>query len=223
MILLVAAIFSIFIGHYIDLAAILLIILINSVIGFLQQYKAEKTISEMKQMLVPVVKLMRAGKLIEVSSLEIVPGDIISLSEGDRITVDCRIIHENELQADEAVLTGESFPQDKSSGALALDTILANRENMLYAGTSIVRGNALAVVVVEVAVVVPIVSAVPTSLTSTFKASLICLFSVTTGFIFNLIPYSLYSTLVPWPPLLAICVVNMGFSPPTNNSASFPL
>ncbi|MEM4271919.1 MAG: HAD-IC family P-type ATPase, partial [Candidatus Pacearchaeota archaeon] len=98
-------------------------------------------------LLVPVVKVIREGIVREISSLELVPGDIIIVSEGDRMTADCRILHENDLQANEAVLTGESFPQDKSSDAISLKTELADRENMLYAGTSIVRGSARAVVV----------------------------------------------------------------------------
>jgi Ca2+-transporting ATPase len=147
LILIAAAIFSLLIQHYLDFAVIIAIVLVNSIIGFVEQYKAEKTISEMKQMLVPVVKVMRDGILREISSLELVPGDVIFLSEGDKVTADARIIKENELQTNEAILTGESFPQDKSSVTLPLDTILANMENMVYMGTTIVRGSAHAVVV----------------------------------------------------------------------------
>jgi Ca2+-transporting ATPase len=146
-ILLAAGLFSLFIQHYIDFAVIFAIVAVNSTIGFFQQYKAEKTISEMKGMLVPLVKVMRNSHVQEISSLDLVPGDIILVSEGDKITADCRILHENELQTNEAVLTGESFPQDKSSETIALDAILANRENMIYAGTSVVRGSAQAAVV----------------------------------------------------------------------------
>ncbi len=147
LILIAAGIFSLLIHHYIDFAAIIAIVMINSTIGFFQQYKAEKTIAEMKGMLIPMVKVMRNGIVNEIPSLELVPGDIILISEGDKITADARILHEDELQINEAVLTGESFPQDKSSEAINIDTPLADRENMLYAGTSVMRGNAKAIVV----------------------------------------------------------------------------
>lgn len=146
-ILFAAAIFSFFIKHYIDFAVIMAIVILNSAIGFFQQYKAEKIISEMKELLVPKVKVIREGEVSEISSLELVPGDVITVSEGDKITADCRLIYVNELQANEAVLTGESFPQDKYTEKIHFGASLADRENMLYAGTSIVRGNAKAVVV----------------------------------------------------------------------------
>ena len=146
-ILFFAAIFSLFIKHYVDFIVILIIVIINSFIGFFQQYKAEKIISEMKELLVPKVKVMRDGKISEISSLELVIGDVLIVSEGDKITADCRLLQVNELQANEAVLTGESFPQDKSSEKIIFGAALADRENMIYAGTTIVRGNAKAVVV----------------------------------------------------------------------------
>ncbi|MCK9568236.1 cation-transporting P-type ATPase [Candidatus Pacearchaeota archaeon] len=147
LILLAAAIFSFFIGHYVDFGIIMIIILLNSVIGFFQQYKAEKIISKMKELLVPKVRVIRDGKISEVLSSEIVPGDILSISEGDRISADCRILYSNDLQANEAALTGESFPQDKFSERISANFLLSERTNMLYAGTSIVRGNGKAVVV----------------------------------------------------------------------------
>jgi Ca2+-transporting ATPase len=146
-ILFFAAIFSLFIEHYVDVLVIAIIILLNSIIGFLQQYKAEKTIAEMKNLLVPKVKVFRDNKLEEIGANELVPGDVISLSEGDKIMADCRVLHSNELETNEAILTGESFSQSKSSETLKLDAELANRENMLYMGTLVVRGSARAIVV----------------------------------------------------------------------------
>jgi len=147
LILFAAAIFSLFIQHYIDFAVIMIIVVLNSAIGFFQQYKAEKIIAKMKEFIVPKVKILREGKLTEVLSSEIVPGDVVVISEGDKITADCRILYVNELQVNEAVLTGESFPQDKSSEKISVNVQFAARENMLFAGTTIVRGNAKAVVV----------------------------------------------------------------------------
>ena len=146
-ILLAAAVFSLIIGHYVDFSVILVIIIINSSIGFFQQYRAEKTILELKKILVPNVKVLREGRLHEIPSSELVPGDVLIFSEGDKVMADCRLIHVNELEANEAVLTGESFPQLKSSEKLPMSSELANRKNMIYMGTSIVKGSARAVVV----------------------------------------------------------------------------
>ncbi len=146
-ILFAAAVFSFFIQHYVDFAIILIIVFLNSAFGFFQQYKAEKIIFKMKNLLIPKVRVMRGGKENEILSSEIVPGDIIILSEGDRVTADSRLLEANELRVNEAVLTGESFPQDKYSEKIKINTELADRENMLYAGTTIVGGNAKAIVV----------------------------------------------------------------------------
>ena len=145
--LLFAAIFSLFIEHYIDFGVIMIIVGINAFIGFFQQYKAEKIIAEMKKLLVSKVKIMRDGKISEIDARELVIGDIIILSEGDKIMADCRIIHSDDLQANEAVLTGESFPVSKNALKINSERILAERKNMAYMGCSIVRGNARAVVV----------------------------------------------------------------------------
>lgn len=147
LILILAALFSLFIRHYTDFTVIIVIVLLNSIIGFVQQYRAERAIAEMRKMLIPRVKVLREGKIDEILSTELVPGDIISLSEGDKIMADCRIIHETDLQANEAVLTGESFPQDKISEKIKVEVELADRANMLYMGTTVVRGNAKAIVV----------------------------------------------------------------------------
>jgi len=147
LILILAAVFSFFIKHYIDFSVIMIIVLLNSIIGFFQQYRAERIISEMKEFLVPKVKVLRKNKMTEIYSTQLVPGDILIVSEGDKIMADCRILHENMIEVNEAILTGESFPQIKSSIALKTETELADRENMLYTGTTVARGNAKAVVV----------------------------------------------------------------------------
>jgi P-type Ca2+ transporter type 2C len=146
-ILFASAIFSLIIQHYLDFGVIMTIVLLNSAIGFFQQYRAERIISKMKELLVPKVKVIRDGKINEIPSSDVVPGDVLILSEGDRIIADCRILHSNELQTDEAALTGESFAQGKFAEKMKEDILLADRKNMLYAGTIIVRGNGKAVVV----------------------------------------------------------------------------
>ena len=146
-ILLAAGIFSLLIGHYVDFVVIFIIMLINGIIGFFQQYKAERIIAEMRHMLVPKVKVLRGGIMKEVISSELVVGDILIVSEGDKIMADCRLIEANETQANESALTGESFPVKKISEKMQKDLELAERKNMLYMGTVLVRGNGKAVVV----------------------------------------------------------------------------
>jgi Ca2+-transporting ATPase len=147
LILILASIFSLIIQQYLDFAIIMGIVLFNSAVGFFQQYKAEKIISKMKELLVPKVQVIRDGKISEILSSELVIGDILMLSEGDKITADCRLLHSNEIQTNEASLTGESLPQIKSTDKIKIETVLADRENMIYAGTTIVNGNGKAIVV----------------------------------------------------------------------------
>jgi Ca2+-transporting ATPase len=145
-ILLVAAFISGFMQHWLDFWIIFAIIFLNAILGFVQHYKAEKSIEKLKQLLIPEVKVIREGKLEKISATRLVQGDILVLEEGDRIMADSRLIESENLQTNEAVLTGESMPQDKSIGILEENTILADRTNMLYTGTTVVRGNATAVV-----------------------------------------------------------------------------
>lgn len=146
-ILIVAAGISFFINHIIDGIVISLIILLNAGIGFTQQYKAEKSIASLRKLIIPKSKVIRENRLIEISSFDLVPGDILILNAGDKINADCRIIESNDAQTNEAVLTGESTPVNKIEKKLAIKTILAERENMLFTGTQLVRGNAKAIVV----------------------------------------------------------------------------
>ncbi len=146
-ILIIAAAASFFIGHYLDGIVISAIIVLNATIGFFQQYKAEKAIISLKKLIIPTSKVIRDGKLTEIPSLQLVPGDIIILNPGDKISADSRIIEDENLQANEAVLTGESFPIDKFSKKIPQKTILPERRNMLFTGTQIVRGSAKAIIV----------------------------------------------------------------------------
>lgn len=144
--LIVAAFISYIMSHMIDLSIIIAVIVINAGIGFFQTYKAERTIAELKKMLVQKTKVIRENKLIEIDAERIVPGDILFLEEGDKIVADARLIFENNLQVNEAILTGESLPVDKSARLLGLDVELIERTNILYSGTTAVRGNCKALV-----------------------------------------------------------------------------
>lgn len=145
-ILLAAAFISGFMKHWLDFYIILAVVLLNALLGFIQHYKAEKSIQKLKQLLVPEVKVIREGKLKKISATRIVPGDLLVLNEGDKIMADARIIEAENLQTNEAVLTGESMPQDKNTQALKEDVSLGDRSNTIYTGTTVVRGNAQAMV-----------------------------------------------------------------------------
>ncbi len=146
-VLLFAAVFSFVIGHYVDAGVILTIVILNSVIGFFQQYKAEKAIMGLRKLLVPVSKVIRNQKYSQIPSSNLVPGDIVVYNSGDKVNADSRIFECENLDANEAVLTGESLPVTKNTAKIKTKTILAERKNMLYTGTQIVKGSAKAIVV----------------------------------------------------------------------------
>jgi len=146
-ILLAAAAISLFIGHVVDVYVILAVILINAIIGFIQENKAERSIQALKRMIVPYAKVFREGKLLQIHAKELVPGDIIFLEEGDRIPADARLLEVKNTRTVEASLTGESLPIDKDIKALSEKTGLADRKNMVWMGTFVASGQAKAVVV----------------------------------------------------------------------------
>jgi P-type Ca2+ transporter type 2C len=146
-ILLAASIISFSINHLIDGSVILGIVLLNAVIGFFQQYRAEKAIQKLKKLILPQTRVIRGGKQIEISSTELVPGDIVLLEAGDKISADLRIIELENAATNESVLTGESLPVLKKLMVLAKETSLSQRKNMLFTGTNFIRGTAKGLVV----------------------------------------------------------------------------
>jgi len=146
-ILLIAAVVSFFIQHYLDAGVILAIVVINALIGFFQEYKAEKIIEDLKKVLGDKSIVLREGKQKEISNEEIVIGDILVLKEGEKVPADCRILNVTNLETNEAILTGESFPVDKTDSVLKENTEIQERKNLLFSGSVIVRGNCTALVV----------------------------------------------------------------------------
>lgn len=146
-ILIVAVVLSFAFGEYIDGVLILLIILLNAFLGFIQTKKAEEAIAALKKLTVPVVKVLRDKEVKNISSRELVPGDIVILDTGDKVPADCRILSQINLKVDESVLTGESIPVSKSSEQLKSPQPIQNQSNMLFMGTSIVYGRCEAIVV----------------------------------------------------------------------------
>src|SRR5690606_12622729 len=134
-ILIVAAVISYIAGHVIDMYVILAVVIINALIGFVQEMKAEQAVSALKKMIVPKARVMREGKEFVIPSGELVPGDIIILEEGESIPADARIITSKNLQVTEASLTGESIPESKNNEILPENTPLADQKNMLFKST----------------------------------------------------------------------------------------
>ena len=146
-ILLAAIVISLLVGHYLDAFVIAIIVLLNAFIGFFQQYRAEKSMLELKKMLIHKVKVLRGGKLKIISVDNLVIGDLLVLKSGDKIGADCRIVSSENLALDESILTGESIYVDKKDSLAREKSVISERKNMLYAGTHIVRGNCKAIVV----------------------------------------------------------------------------
>ena len=147
-VLLVAATISFAIGKTTDAIMILVIVVLNAILGFTQEYRAERAMAALKQLSVPTVRVRRDGQIQEVEATSLVPGDIVLLEAGDRVPADGRVIESVNLRAEEAALTGESVPVDKTEGAFRDDSLpLGDRRNMVYMGTSIAYGRGSAVVV----------------------------------------------------------------------------
>lgn len=128
-ILAVAGVFSFFISDVLDSIFIFSIIIINSVFGFIQEYNAEKSLEKLKNLITPTARVIRDGKDIEISTKDIVPADVVVLSEGDRIPADGKLITHHSLEIDESILTGESMAVEK------------NNNDTIYSGSLVVKGS----------------------------------------------------------------------------------
>ncbi|MCR4280995.1 MAG: HAD-IC family P-type ATPase [Candidatus Kaiserbacteria bacterium] len=137
---------TIFIGHIRDAIFIFSAVIVNSALGFYQEYKAEKAISELRTYLKQRSRVIRDGRDSEIDAVHLVPGDVMRLSQGDRVPADGRLIYANDIQIDEAVLTGESLPVVKSTEAVSPEAILADQKSMIFAGTMVTQGVATAIV-----------------------------------------------------------------------------
>jgi len=145
-ILLVAIALSVAIGEVLDAAIIGVIVVFSALLGFFQEYKAEKALEALKKMLSPTSTVLRDGQESEVPSRELVPGDIVLLEAGDRVPADARLVEVPTMKCDEAALTGESMPVSKNSAPLPEETSLNERRNMVFAGTIVTYGRARAAV-----------------------------------------------------------------------------
>lgn len=145
-VLLFAALISFIAGESANAYVILGIVLLVAVIGFLQEYKAERAMEALREMQAPQADVFRDGKMLSLPARELVPGDVIFLEAGDKVPADCRILDETRLEVIEAPLTGESLPIKKDPAPLSEATPLADRKNMIFMGTIISYGNCRAVI-----------------------------------------------------------------------------
>ncbi len=147
-VLIVAAIISGFVGDVEDTVAIIVIVILNAVIGFVQEYRAERAMAALKQMAAVSARVMRDGRIETLTAAKLVPGDMLLLEAGNVVPADLRIIEAARLKIDESALTGESIAVEKQIAAIsAIDAPLGDRLNLAYKGTTVVhgRGNGLVV------------------------------------------------------------------------------
>ena len=146
LVLLIAGGVTLVIGHYRDASFILAAVLVNTLLGFYQEFKAEKALAELTTYLKQRSRVIRDGTERELDAASIVPGDCLRLMQGDRVPADGRLSFVNDLQVDESILTGESLPVSKSVAPSALSATLGDQRSMVFAGTLVTQGIGTAVV-----------------------------------------------------------------------------
>ncbi len=146
-VLLGAAVVKLLIGVWLDAAIIFGVVILNALLGFIQEGKAEKALDSIRNMLSAEARVTRGGEVRVSPAEELAPGDIVSLESGDRIPADLRLIEVKNLRTEEAALTGESVPADKSAQAVAEGATVGDREGMAFSGTLVVSGRATGVVI----------------------------------------------------------------------------
>lgn len=147
-ILLVAGTITLFLKGMVDASIIYGVVLVNAVVGFIQESKAEKAIETLAQTMTTETTVIRSAKPQRISAADLVPGDVVLLKAGDKVPADMRLVHTRDLQVAEAALTGESVPVHKRAGVqFSLDTALADRHNMVYASTLVTYGQGTGIVI----------------------------------------------------------------------------
>jgi magnesium-transporting ATPase (P-type) len=150
-VLLAAGVVTLLLGHLVDAGVIIGVVVINAIIGFIQEGKAERALDAVRAMLARRAVVRRLidgrGERREIDAADLVPGDIVLLASGDRVPADLRLLRAKNLRIDEAALTGESVPVDKGSEAVAADAAVGDRDGMAYSGTVVTFGQAAGLVV----------------------------------------------------------------------------
>ena len=146
-ILLAATVVTIGLGEYLDAAVIFGVVLVNAIVGFIQEYRATRAIEALARSIPTLATVVREGRKERVSATTLVPGDVVVLQSGDRVPADLRLIRVRELRVAEATLTGESVPVEKQTEALPAETVLADRTNMAFASSLVTYGQGAGIVV----------------------------------------------------------------------------
>ena len=142
-----AAVISGITGHPIDAGVIMAVVVLNTVVGVLQEWRAERALEALRRMAAPHATVIRDGEVIVIPSPEVVPGDILLLESGDRVAADARVLESTDLFVDESALTGESHPSGKEAGAQPATTAMADRTGMVWMSTAVTGGRGRAVAV----------------------------------------------------------------------------
>ncbi|SCY97324.1 cation-transporting P-type ATPase [Microvirga guangxiensis] len=145
-VLLGAAAVTALLGHWVDAAVILIVVLVNAVIGFIQEGRAEQALEAIRAMISAQASVIRDGQRQTIKAEELVPGDIVLLEAGDRVPADLRFLRARSLRIDEAILTGESVPVEKGTASVAPDAALGDRTCMAFSGSLVVAGQGMGVV-----------------------------------------------------------------------------
>lgn len=146
-ILIVAALVTAGLGHWVDTGVILAVVLVNAFVGFIQEGRAEEAMAAIRSMLAPHASVLRGGARINVDAADLVPGDVVLLEAGDKVPADLRLFEARALRVQEAILTGESVAVEKATTPVALDAALGDRSSMAFSGTLIAAGTGRGVVV----------------------------------------------------------------------------
>ncbi|MFV9509943.1 calcium-translocating P-type ATPase, SERCA-type [Tepidibacillus sp. LV47] len=148
LVLLVATLISGLLGEYTDAITIIAIVIMNGILGFIQEFRAEKSLQALKEMAAPHARVIRNGKTTSIPAVEVVPGDIVLLESGDRVPADVRLLKAHALYIEESALTGESIPVHKQEDVIPFEDIpLGDQKNMAFMGTLVTRGTGVGVVV----------------------------------------------------------------------------
>src|SRR5215472_2071271 len=146
-VLLGAGFVKLMLGLWVDAAIIFGVVLLNSLLGFIQEGKAEKALDSIRNMLSPEARTLRGGEPRMIGAEELVPGDVVLLESGDKVPADLRLAEVKNLRTEEAALTGESVPANKTIDPVAEKSTVGDRENMAFSGTMVVSGRATGLVV----------------------------------------------------------------------------
>ncbi|MCF7979363.1 MAG: HAD-IC family P-type ATPase, partial [Chromatiaceae bacterium] len=146
-VLIVAGVVTALLQHWLDAGVIFAVVLVNAIIGFVQEGKAEDALKAIRGMLSPNARVWRDGRLLTVDATAVVPGDLVALQSGDKVPADLRLLRTKGVEIEEAALTGESVPVEKGTASLGVDTVLADRRCMAYSGTLVTHGQGTGIVV----------------------------------------------------------------------------